>query len=309
MSICYAITLYNKQDYIVPVLDAIAGEWSRTGGEIIIYDDASNDASLLLVKSHPLYAQGAIRLLENPENKGLIVATQALIDAATQPYLRLIDADDIINPGSTKNLLDWLTLHKCAMVFGQAETLTPDIKIRATHKLVNPKILTNPARFFLTSTPYNVSVALFDTHILKAQPPLPSQWRHAQDLLLVLRLLGKHSFGSIDNVCALLPQSSGNRLSRRMAEMYGQMCEITAHELPQNMPLSVWRFAVRRNARRAMHYFRREAKPLYSRALRRELMWHWFKSAVLSRSNAQKTLLRLAEIFAKDAARILQKAA
>lgn len=49
MTVSYLITLYNKEQFIGAVLDSVLAEQATTGGEIIVYDDASTHRSPVIV--------------------------------------------------------------------------------------------------------------------------------------------------------------------------------------------------------------------------------------------------------------------
>src|SRR5579859_3036570 len=84
MTVSYCIPLYNKERYIAAVLDAALAERAATGGEVLVYDDASTDNSLgiaaAFAERHP------ITVIEGGANRGVYHATATLIGAATQPF-------------------------------------------------------------------------------------------------------------------------------------------------------------------------------------------------------------------------------
>jgi glycosyltransferase involved in cell wall biosynthesis len=112
MTVSYLIiTLYNKEQFIGGVMDSVLAEHAQTGGEIIVYDDCSTDRSPETVKER-IVAHSAraacVRIFRGDENRGVSVATNRLIETATPPYIRLVDADDLLVPGSTGRLLLYL---------------------------------------------------------------------------------------------------------------------------------------------------------------------------------------------------------
>jgi hypothetical protein len=138
MTVSYCIPLYNKRRYIAAVLDAALAERAVTGGEVVVYDDASTDGSLELVRAKAV--EHSIIVIEAERNRGVFDATTALIGRAGHPYLRLIDADDVIVPGSTGHLVDLLRQHQAVLAHGVIEASRPPI-------LPPPRLRSKPGRY------------------------------------------------------------------------------------------------------------------------------------------------------------------
>ena len=116
-----------------------------------------------------------------------------------------------------------------------------------------------PLRFILKNTAFNPSAMLVVTAALKRIHPLPVHFRHSQDFIIALRLaLSGETICAYDAVVALAPPEDGNRLSRHMAEMFGNMTETVSQEAGlRPFPLPELRYATARYASRCLRYFRR----------------------------------------------------
>ncbi len=252
--VSYLISLYNKQDYIEKTLTAIHREWLRTGGEIIVFDDVSTDRSVDLVEALP-FAEN-ITLIKGTENGGCVYATDRLIAAARCPYVRFVDGDDIVLEGTTQAMLTQAQAQGATMLFGRLATVGDSLVDRGPGA-VRP--IEQPLRFVLKNTAFNPSALVVLTQALKRVLPLPVHLRHSQDFIIGLRLaLTGERIASYDGVVALVPPEDNNRLSRHMAEMFGNMAETVALAAEsETFPLRDLRYATARYATRCHRYFRR----------------------------------------------------
>src|ERR1700735_4556336 len=88
MTVSYCVPLYNKQRYIAAVLAAALAERAVTGGEVLVYDDASTDESG--GAGAAIGARHSITMIDGGHNRGVFHATTVLIERASEPYLRII---------------------------------------------------------------------------------------------------------------------------------------------------------------------------------------------------------------------------
>ena len=301
MTVSYCIPLYNKERHIAAVLEAALAERAATGGEVLVYDDASTDRSLAIVEA--MAAQAPIRLITGGSNRGVFHATAILIGTATQPFLRLIDADDRVVPGSTAHLLDLLDRHGAILASGilGTQAVTPASDYAGAETRIDER----PFRLLLRNIDFNLSASVMPTGAAQAALPLPTDLRIAQDLCMALRLAKRGRLVRSDAVVALQPPESTNRLSRRLAAMYRDICLIIAGELTAEATQGDAAYAVRRQAGRCAHYFRREAPGLVG--------WHdrvFLTQCRIAMSFEPVTqqadrLRRIATLFGRDEARVL----
>lgn len=93
--ITIGITAYNAQDSIVRAVEsARAQEWPNK--EIIVYDDASTDAT-----AERLKAFSDIKIIRGEKNQGVAFARNQLISAAQGDFLAFFDDDDFSMPDRT----------------------------------------------------------------------------------------------------------------------------------------------------------------------------------------------------------------
>jgi glycosyltransferase involved in cell wall biosynthesis len=301
MTVSYCITLYNKEAYIAATLASVIVEWRQTGGEIIIYDDCSTDGSRRLVE--PFAARGAVRVIAGERNIGLVLATDRLIREARAPHLKLVDADDRLLPGSTAYLRDALDRLGadliCGRIVSQAEAA------RRTPRDDMAVVVSDAIRRFLRGMPCNVSAMLLRTAAAKAALALPDDVRIPQDLVLGLRLARRGRVALTERVIATAPDAGGDHLSRQVARMYGEFCRVIDGELADLNSASDAAYAVRRNARRCRHYFRREASGMLEL---RERLWLDLQAVAPWRSIAasRRALRRIEALYRRDIDRVLK---
>lgn len=269
MSVTYALTVFNKAAFLLPVLEAVCEERASTGGEIIVVDDCSTDESPAILAR---YESRGLRIIRFTENRGVMAATAALIDAARQPWLRLVDGDDRILPGSTAALISVLSDSDAVLAFGQAKSATGNVLIAAARV----ERLVRPVRAMLERQNFNPSMTLIPTARAKALIPLPVEIRTAQDFWLGLQLALAGDFLACPFEAAVIAADAGG-LSRRKARVFADTLRLTALALPQLGPADA-AFALKRQAGRAVRYFRREAPDCLTAAERwrlRAAAWGW----------------------------------
>ncbi len=92
--VSFIIPVYNKAAYLPKVLAAIAAQTGDFPSEFIFVDDGSIDDSLNLVRE---LTQGWENLtIIQQANHGSAHATNRAIERASQPYLKFVDADDLL---------------------------------------------------------------------------------------------------------------------------------------------------------------------------------------------------------------------
>ncbi|MEI9985503.1 MAG: glycosyltransferase [Aliidongia sp.] len=303
MTVSYCIPLYNKERYIAAVLDAALAECATTGGEVLVYDDASTDRSAAIAAE--IAEQRPVTLIRGARNRGVFDATGILIERASQPWLRLVDADDRIIAGSTDHLLGLLRRHDSLLAQGVcgSEDAEPPAQDFAAAAI---RVEQQPFRPLLRNIDFNLSASVVPAAAARAALPLPSALRIGQDFCVSLRLAKRGPLVHSDAIVTLQPAESENRLSRRVAAMYRDLCLIIAEEVAGEVPAQDAAYAVRRQAARCLRYFRREA-PGALRLPDRVFLARCRLSLTLESVGVQADRLRrIADLFGRDAARVLQ---
>ncbi len=95
MKISVVMSTYNGEKYIVEQLDSLRVQ-TKLIDEVIIYDDASNDSTVAIIKSYiDQYALNNWKLYLGEENLGYIQGFTSVLKYATGDIIFLADQDDI----------------------------------------------------------------------------------------------------------------------------------------------------------------------------------------------------------------------
>ncbi len=260
-TVSYVVTVYNKAAFLPAVLEALYQERETTGGEIVLVDDGSTDGSSDIVSQFSSYNPNTILILQ--KNAGVVAATNKGVETACHPYLRLVDADDIVTPGSTKRLMQALDTTGCAFAFGRLGhegDQVASVQSAAT-------IVDDPLSRMLTSQPFIPATTLGLTAVIKQVLPLPAGFVTAQDFSLGLKLAPLTRFAEIQDICCICPKSSGG-LSASKARMFRDTV-LLALMLGEEQGWSQRhrRLAIARSAGRARNYLRRHARGAIGRKI------------------------------------------
>jgi glycosyltransferase involved in cell wall biosynthesis len=302
MTVSYCVPLYNKQRYIAAVLAAALAERAVTGGEVMVYDDASSDESVAAVTA--MAARHPITLIDGGQNRGVFHATTVLIERASQPYLRIIDADDVILGGSTGHLLDLMHRYDAVLAHGMigSQDTPPPMQEFST---AATRIEERPVRPLLRNMDFNLSASVLSTAAARAALPLPGNLRISQDLCVALRLAKRGRLVGSAAIVTRQPVETGNRLSRRLAAMYRDICLILAEEFAEGIDRRDAAFTIRRQAGRCARYFRREAPGVLTLHDRTFLARCRFATSLEPIPVQADRLRRIADFFGRDAGRVL----
>ncbi len=88
------MTTYNASRHLRETIEGILAQ-TFADFEFVIIDDCSSDDTVAIIES---YRDPRIRLIRNPENKGISATRNIGIDAARGDYLAALDHDDISLP-------------------------------------------------------------------------------------------------------------------------------------------------------------------------------------------------------------------
>ncbi len=102
------IPCYRCADTIERALDSVLGQ-THPVAEILLVDDVSGDETLsVLYELQNRYVNNSIRVIERRQNGGPGAARNSGWDAATQPWLAFLDADDAWHPQKIEIQFGWL---------------------------------------------------------------------------------------------------------------------------------------------------------------------------------------------------------
>lgn len=119
------IPCYRCRETVERALESVMAQSLRPE-EILLVDDASNDGTLEVLRDLERRYAPWVRVISLSKNGGPGLARNAGWDAATQPWLAFLDADDIWHPRKMEIQWAWLTAHPEVVLCGHRTRLAAD---------------------------------------------------------------------------------------------------------------------------------------------------------------------------------------
>lgn len=95
---------YNVEKYILECLASFEEQLSSQC-EIIVYDDASTDKTVEIIKNSSIYKNPNFRLEASTKNKGISYARNTLLNISCGEYVWFFDSDDKVSNGAIEKIL------------------------------------------------------------------------------------------------------------------------------------------------------------------------------------------------------------
>jgi glycosyltransferase involved in cell wall biosynthesis len=257
--VAFIVTVYNKWPFLPDVLAAVRRQKGDFDREYVIVDDGSTDGSLGLLRE--LTADWPNCSVITQKNAGASAAMNAAVAAATMPYLKLVDADDLLAPNATRRLLDALTESGAVLAIGDGALYelgrepdwpgddTPvawELLHAPLKRMLRSNTLMNPTAMLLRRQDY-LRVGGADETVC------------CQDYSIALPLARLGDFVYVPAVIACQPVSAPGRLTDNQARILHDVTLALAHFVERHRELSAGEqaYAVQRAATRAMLWARR----------------------------------------------------
>ena len=257
--VSFVIPVYNKAKYIGPVLKQVARQKGDFEKQYIIVDDGSTDDSLKII--HEITSDWSDVTIVRQENKGAANATNAGIARVSQPYIKFVDADDLLTDTATDTLLSALENSTACLSFGEAIWYREDSSINFSISHLSPKIelLDNPLRLAMRNTMFNPTQCLAKSEAVDAVGGCDERTIHTQDYSLTLRLALHWPLLRIHMPVAYIPESVAQRVSADQAYVLRRVTRTLALFVRDHPELdkNIKQYACRRAASRAWRYSRR----------------------------------------------------
>ena len=118
------IPVYNVEKYIRQTLDSALAQTFKSI-EFLICDDCGTDSSISIVEEYQqTHPRGKdIRIVRQPQNKGIGEGRNRIIDEASGRYLYFMDADDTIEPNTIQLLYENAQHYQAEIVYGSHERI------------------------------------------------------------------------------------------------------------------------------------------------------------------------------------------
>ena len=122
--VSFVITIFNKAPYLAAVLPALRAQCGDFEREFIFVDDGSTDGSADLIERKTADWPHAVEVIRQG-NAGASKATNTGVDAASLPWIKLVDGDDVLVPAATSWLLAAAARYGVAHAWGDLGTYDP----------------------------------------------------------------------------------------------------------------------------------------------------------------------------------------
>jgi glycosyltransferase involved in cell wall biosynthesis len=275
LGVSFVVPVYNKAPYLPAVLAAIHAQRGDFRRHYVFVDDGSTDESLAIIKR--LTAGWPDTVIESQPNRGSANATNRGIALATQPFIKFVDADDLIARDATRVLLGALAPSDACLAYGGCvrfpEGEPPDLEAPLPGSPRTER-LGAPLRLALRNSLFNPTQCLARTEAVRAVGGCDERIVWSQEYSLTLRLAQRWDFLRVDAAVAYLPREVPGRLSNnpgRQLQRVTLACASFLRDHPET-PAELKRFACRRAAGRAWKFARRNLGASHlSRWFRRDL--------------------------------------
>lgn len=261
--VSFVVTVYNKARFLAPVLEAIAAQSGEFEREIIIVDDGSSDGSRAIAEEFAARNSDS-RVIAQP-NSGQTAATNLGCEAARMPFIKLVDADDLLLPNATAALLAAIKNMGCGIAFGGFASYDPAIIGLSGQAVPVPhpvRVLKDPLHAVLRRNLFIPSACLIATALLRQLGGFDRRYRNIIDYDIAVRAAEVTSFAEVMHPVCLAPTAAENRMSGNVDLMYFETGEVLADlvERRPDLPLALRRFALRRAASRAFRHALRQGR-------------------------------------------------
>lgn len=257
--VSFVVPVYNKAPHLEGVLRQIARQAGDFPRQYVFVDDGSTDDSLRRLKQLTMSWENVV--IESQPNRGSAGATNSGIRRADQPYIKFVDADDLIADAATVTLLRALDGSEACLAFGKAIRFGTENEIDLEFAVPSPPvdILSESLRLAMKNSLFNPSQCLARTDAVKEAGGCDERVVHSQEYSLTLRLACRWPLMRVDAPIAFIPNDAVNRLSSNEGRQLQRVTHALALFLRDHPEVNAglrW-FACRRAAGRAWHYVRR----------------------------------------------------
>ncbi len=258
--VSFLVPVFNKAPHLPVVLRQISRQTGNFPRQFVFVDDGSTDGSLELVRE--LTADWQNVVVESQSNRGSAGATNACIALADQPYIKFVDADDLIADAATETLLRALDASDACLAYGNVTYYADENEINLMERVANPATeeLVDALRLAMKNSLFNPTQCLVRTVAVREAGGCDERVVHSQEYSMTLRLARRWPILRVDAPIAFIPEQA-ERLSNNEARQLQRVTRALALFLRdyEDTDTTLQHFACRRAAGRAWHYVRRRA--------------------------------------------------
>jgi glycosyltransferase involved in cell wall biosynthesis len=258
--VSFVVPVYNKADWLPAVLDRIEGQRGNFTRQYVFVDDGSTDASLAILREKTKGWDNLV--IEEQVNAGSAAATNRGIELANQPFVKFVDADDLLHADATQILLDALIGDTDACLAYGGYAVFQDMGTLDLEGDLGEPVMTRlvkPLRQAIYNSLFNPTQFLARTDALRQVGGCDERVVFSQEYALTMRLARHWDFLKLDTTIAYLPETVGTRLSHnkgRQLQRVTRAVELFLRDFPE-LPWVLRQQVARRIAYRSWKYHRR----------------------------------------------------
>ena len=211
--VSFIVTVYNKTAFLPRVVAALQRQSGGFAREFLFIDDGSTDGSAELIARLTDGWSDPVIILRQP-NRGASAATNAGAARASQPWLKLVDGDDLLVPGATQWLLGAARETGQTLAYGDLGSYRSDDPDPLARDFLHPGFAAEQdglARF-IRNCPVNSSGILVGAERYRAAGGCDERLV-SPDQALFLRLFAGGGGAHVTGPVALVPDEAAGRLS------------------------------------------------------------------------------------------------
>ena len=201
--------VYNCEHYVQEAVESILNQ-SYSNFELLIIDDASNDATVSIIKS---FTDTRINLIEKPKNTGYTNSLNYCCTIAKGKYIARMDGDDISLPKRFEKQITYLESHPEVVVCGTTYQIIGNPK-QITLPLTNDEI---KIRLLWGNCIAHPSVMIRKEVLDHFIQPYDTLKEPAEDYDLWVRLLAFEKLSNLPEVL-LMYRTYSNQVSKKREE-------------------------------------------------------------------------------------------
>jgi GT2 family glycosyltransferase len=270
--VSFVVPVFNKAEFLPALVATLQGQRGGFPRQYVFVDDGSTDDGLALLRE--LTAGWEDCVIVSQANAGSAAATNRGIALARYPFIKFVDADDLLHPDCTQRLLAALAPSPAGLVwceravFHPGETPETDLPVPEAA----PRLREDALRAVLRNALFNPTQILVRTALAREVGGCDERIIHSQEYGLALRLALRAPFLHLPASLAFFCEGVSGSLSAHGGRQLARVTQAQAHFLADHpeLPDSLVRFVLCRAAGRALKFRQRhrEAGPLLPVLLR-----------------------------------------
>jgi hypothetical protein len=257
--VSFVVPVFDKSSHLPALCATLRAQRGGFAREYVFVDDGSRDDSLAQLGI--LTASWPDTIILTQPNGGSASATNAGLFAARMPYVKFVDADDLLHPDCTQRLLAALHGSDAGLAFAAREEFrpgeTPDTS--APVPAGTPERLERPLLAVLRNSLFNPTQILVRTALAQNVGGCDRRVVHSQEYGLALRMAHRAPFIRLpERLCFHLVDQPDTLSTRRDKQLARVTLAVSCFvgDNPE-LPASIIRQARHRAAARAFRFRRR----------------------------------------------------